>query len=267
MKRPAWTNKTWWSRMLPVSIIQQCLKFAKNYSFSFARTFDFAFTIAYWRTWYHHPDLENPGEDPAHDEASRWVLAYNPGRPDDEDVYNSVLKYAERQYDQSVKINEALDKKLDDLWRNASTIGTILAAAAKFLPMSVPVASSPLIVAALVALALTVILSAYTRGPASMAVPTATQSILEVIESDPPPKKGQVEGIEAASYHFATIGMTRVNLWKSTQIKRATVLFCLGLLLLVAALLLAGPSSSNSSSPSSIDPSNNARHPAARPVL
>jgi hypothetical protein len=126
---------------------------------------------------------------------------------------------------------------LDDLWRNASTIGTILAAAAKLFPMTAPVAASPLMVAALIFLAVTVILSAYTRGPASMAVPTNTRSILAVIESDPPPSKAQVEGVEAASYHFATIGMTRVNLWKSRQTKRATVLFCTGLMFLVLAML------------------------------
>ncbi len=207
--------------------------------------FEFVITRSWWKTWYHHPDLENPREDDDHQDAENWVLAYNPRGLASDDAYNSALKYAERLYDQVVKINEALDKKLDDLWRNASTIGTILAAAARFLPLTYSLGSSVLLVLALIFLALTVVLSADTRGPAAMAVPTAIRSILDVVEADPPPTKSEVEGVEAASYHFATVGMTRVNLWKSKQSKRATSLFCIGLFFLVLAFLLTGPQATN----------------------
>jgi hypothetical protein len=265
-KRPSWTTSHWWSPKLPLTGAYGAWQLIIIFIFKIFNYFSYVFERAWWRTWYHHPDLENPREDDAHWEAAEWVLGYTPGRPEDGEVYNSALKYAERQYDQSVKINEAIDKKLDDLWRNASTIGTILAAAAKLFPMTAPVAASPLMVAALIFLAVTVILSAYTRGPASMAVPTNTRSILAVIESDPPPSKAQVEGVEAASYHFATIGMTRVNLWKSRQTKRATVLFCTGLMFLVLAMLFASPQPSSPPSSSLDDPSSSERGPAARPT-
>ena len=248
-KRPTWARWEWLSAKPPLCWILWGLKASGIIWSWIGANFGYIATRSWWSTWYHHPDLDNPKEDEGHHEAEIWVLAYTPGRSNDEDVYSSALKYAERQYDQAVKINEALDKKLDDLWRNASTIGTILAAAAKFFPMTASLASSPVMVAALIFLALTVILSAYTRGPASMAVPTATSSILDVIESNPPPTKAQVEGVEAASYHYATVGMSRVNIWKSLQTKRATIFFCAGLFLLVLAMLFAGPQTPNLSSP------------------
>jgi hypothetical protein len=251
MKRPAWTRRAWW---LPVIGGAQ-----RRY-----RDRPYWLTFSWWKTWWTAPDLAAPAEDPDHNATLLWALDYSPSRPDDADIYASALKYAERQYDQSIKLAETIDKKLDDLLRIAATLGTIIATAARFLPEVGRLARSPLLILALAALACAAIVSALSRGPTLMAFPMQARILLEIAERVPPatgitddrvplielrpfPMKAQTDGIAAASYDYATAGTTRANIWKSRQMRRATVLLIIGMTSLL--LMLIGNAVNPSSGP------------------
>jgi hypothetical protein len=50
----------------------------------------------------------------------------------------------------------------------------------------------------------------------------------------------QVEAYLAASFQCAIVGMSLVNDWKATEVRRASALFCLSLVALVALIVPTG---------------------------
>ncbi len=249
-RRPTWARLSWWAARPPLSWIATSRNLAGTCFARLGVRFGYLGAWSWWKTWSEPPDPADPRSDDIRSDARSWVLNYTPGRSDETGAYGSALKYAERQYDRSIKLSEELDKKLDDLGRNALAIGAIVAAATRFLSIAGPISSSPLLLAALICFAATVIIAARTRGPILTTVPTTSRTILEVIESEPLPGREAVEAVQAASYYFADVETNSFNSWKGRQLARATVIFCAGLLFLISALSFMNPRSPTSSVPS-----------------
>ena len=238
-KRPAWTHRRWWGRQSRtwVRVIRW-----------WRRDRPYWLTYTWWKTWYTAPNLDEPEGDETHLSAVKFLEGYQPARSGDDKedkAYETALKYAERYYDQAVKLTEVLDKKLDDLMRNAGVLGGIIASAAKFLPAGQRLEGSWMLAAPLFCLVAAVVISALTRGPANMAIPAEPRALLEVADLESRPTKGQLDAIGAALYNVASAAMNRVNIWKSTQLKRTTALFCLGVALLLFVMII-GPLVSSS---------------------
>jgi hypothetical protein len=190
-------------------------------------------------TWWHPPDnllglLET----------EEWVYGYASPREDEDGAYSLAMEYASKRYEEIAKIAEALDRKLDDLGRTALTIGTIVATVARIAGFPGGLMRSPLMIGAIALSALTVIVGSVSRRPTQSRMPMNPRTLLEVVDLPARLPKSKIEGVAAASYHYALIGMTFVTEWKAKQLKRATWLFCLSLVLIVALLALtpnAGP--------------------------
>jgi len=185
-------------------------------------------TRGWWMSWWAPPPLQ---DNPEYQAADEWTLDY---MPTDKEVYEPVLHFAERQYDQMVKLAENLDKKADDLMRTAGTIGAALLTAATLLLGS---GRATLVLPAVVCLVLVVIAAARIRGPVALTVPMSARDLLNVADHELIRTANQVEGAAAASLNFATVGMKLAVDWKAGQLRRATALFCISLVLLIALIL------------------------------
>ena len=74
------------------------------------------------------------------------------------------------------------------------------------------------------------------RIPAELTTPMSSRELMQVSDLSLLPSKSQIQNTAAASYHFAVIGATILNKWKTTQLKRANTFFLAGLLLLSLSL-------------------------------
>jgi len=234
---------------------------------SFARLGDSRPARRIWlwiKSWWHPPDLDRMveiGENEGLKEAYNWADNYSPER--NGDVYDPVLSYAQKSYDEMVEIADNLDKKADDLMKISGAVGAALAAAGRISGAST-VLASPLVLVAIGCLVFTMLVCARSRKPMRKVVPLTVRAAIEVVEQSalPPvplengapeaeapedesvqaprlvhPTGFQVKAVIAASYHWAIVGTQFVIEWKATQISRATFLFCLGLILLVSGFL------------------------------
>ena len=78
--------------------------------------------------------------------------------------------------------------------------------------------------------------AAMARIPAELTTPMSPRELVQVSDLSLLPSKSQIQSAAAASYHFAVIGATILNKWKTTQLKRANTFFLAGLLLLSLSL-------------------------------
>ena len=220
-RRPAWLKWGWWAPMV-LAVARPAWKWVVS--------------------WWHPPeDLEG------RDEAERWAASYAALRDLDDGTYSLVREYAKERYDELVAMSEGLDNKLDALARTALTIGAIVATAARVLGLDTAILRSPLAALVIVFSVLTVVTAALTRRPIKSWTPMNARTLLEAADLVPNLPKGRLEGVTAASYHFAVIAMWASIGWKAGQLKRATWLFCISLVLI--ALMVVFPRASLSSSP------------------
>ncbi len=189
----------------------------------------------------------------------KWALDYFP--PRDDESYKVTLAYAESRYKASLDLSTDLDKKLDDLVRTAATVGTIIATVIRFLGTDNPFKDSKLLVPSLVCFGVTVLVAAWSRRPAKIRTPAKIRGVLMV--TDKPSYRAlsgeqmwaflseqKLKGLLTSSYHIAEVGTNDVNEWKAKQLRRATIFFCVGIVLLFLMLIT---SSSRSSSGHDVD--------------
>ena len=181
----------------------------------------------WWISWWQPP--ENPE---GRDETERWAASYAALRDLDDKTYSLVRQYAKERYDELAAVSEGLDTKLDALARTALTIGAIVATAAKVLGLDTAFFRSPTAALAIIFSVLTVITATLTRRPNQSWRPMNARTLLEAADLVPNLPKSRIEGVTAASYHFAAIGMTASVEWKAGQLTRATWLFCINLILI-----------------------------------
>jgi hypothetical protein len=223
------------------------------------------------RSWWHPPDLNylvEIGKDKDLKNAYEWAGDYAPTR--NGEIYEAILDFAEKSYEEMVNVSDGLDKKADDLMKISGTIGAALAAAGRISGASALLSSRPVLFS-VGSLVFTMLICARTRKPVKKIVPMTIKAAIEVAEcgvlpyvateigdagtveatattpSEDPgvviiplpvhPSALQVKATIAASYHWATVGTQYVIEWKAKQIGRATFAFCLGLVLLVYTFL------------------------------
>jgi hypothetical protein len=188
-------------------------------------------TREYLMTWLRPPILDL---DDDLREAREWAAGYSPvGREENSGL---ILEYAKGQHASLMTTIGELDKKADDLTRMILTVfGAVLAVASTRLvqvswPASIPASIG------LFAQATGLVIAALARVPAKLETPMEPRRLMKVSDLPLLPTKGQMESVAAATYHVAIVGATLLNEWKSTQLRRANVLFLSGLGLLVLSL-------------------------------
>ena len=215
---------------------------------------------------WHPPDLDKLLEIKENQDlvlAYDWEIRFAPSR--NGTVYEAVLKYAENYYKEVIDTSDALDKKSDDLMRISGTVAAALAAAGRIESLQAAF-GSVFIVFAIICLVLSMLICASARRPVRKAVPMTIKAAMEVTElSGIPmipdedenfvednsvdllkswsptilvtPTTAQVKATIAASYHWAVTGTQVVVEWKANLLKRATFVFCVGLVLIVVGFL------------------------------
>jgi len=204
-----------------------------------------------WKLWWVAPDIKDPGVDPELAEAEHWAEHHAPvGLAD---VYPVTLDHARRQYEQMVAISDSFDKKADDLMRIAG--------------VSAALENSRMLPYVVVSFVATVLISAIAKRPIKIAMPMETRILLKATDlhglqriattelggttgGDQPNQftKDKIEGTMAASYHATTLGVRVGVKWKAGMLTRATVCFCLGMVL-VGCLFLSRPTPPSQSPP------------------
>jgi hypothetical protein len=193
-----------------------------------------------WLASWMHPPEDLDGRD----ETKRWATSYAALRDADDSTYSLAREYAKERYDELVTVSQSLNTKLDELARTALTIGAIVATLVRVLGLDTALSRSPLAALAIVFSVLTVLTSALTRRPNKSWKPMNARTFLEAADLVPNLPKSRIEGVTAASYHFAVIGMTAAVEWKAGQLRRATWLFCISLVLIALMVIFPLPSPS-----------------------
>jgi hypothetical protein len=176
-------------------------------------------------TWVSAPPFES---DASYLAAVAWAREFSPEAG--KDSYSAALQHANQKYSTSLGHFDALDKKADDLMRTAVTVAALLVAAVK----AFDVEMSGWMVAAFLCFLAAVVVSAIARRPGLQATPGEIREVLGFAEDFRISDRFQVEALVAASLHCAVVGMEPAIRWKSDQLRRATVLFVVGVLLLLS---------------------------------
>ena len=186
-------------------------------------------TRSWWRSWVSPPDVRNSA---GFLEAERWAIGYAPAGQDE--AYAPAREFAQKQFDLIVGLSETLDKKADDWARFATTItGAIVTASSSKL---ITIRNTPLFVAALLIILVSVAAAVRARAPIAIITPMTARDLLKVADLPEAPSKGQIESVAAVSYHLAVEGIKSINVWKSQLINISTFIFGVGFVLLLAAL-------------------------------
>lgn len=221
------------------------------------------------RRWWSGPDLRRVAEIPELAEARRWAVRYIPLR--DDPIYGVVQGLAERSYQELVALADNLDRKADDLMKTSAALAAALAAAGRIAGASALLEHPRLILASVGCLVATLLLCARIRTPSNKAAALSIRSVLAIADVGVDPSIAGIKGLElahpdrptgehelpgddesvgsltenqlkaviAASYELALAGLELLIDWKEDQLRWATRLFTLALLLLILALARA----------------------------
>lgn len=183
---------------------------------------------------FHPPDA---GKMEGFLEAQKWSLDYSPPREGDE--YDLVLDYAKGRYEEMLGISEALDKKLDDVARTSLAIGVLIATVARFLGTETPFGRSSFLMPAALSFALAVVLAVLSRRPMTFRTPLEMRDLLKLMDEHPEITAGKAKALISTSYHVAMVGTYATNTWKADQLRRATWLLVIGVILLLVILIFS----------------------------
>lgn len=174
--------------------------------------------LAWLRHTFWQPDFTRSRE---YQEARNWLnCQFQP--LSDEPTYESALEYAWKKYDEVLDGAQTLDKKADNLMRNAGLVAGLIGIAINTLKIPVPELLFPSLICFVISLAL----AALACNPAPTSTPTSVEDLLEDISAG-----HRTVPWMAASLHIAITGRGAVNTWKAARIRWATGTFCAGLLL------------------------------------
>jgi len=154
--------------------------------------------------------------------AEKWLSEQT--APDDTEGFDKGLEYAWKRYDQVSSASETLDKKADNLMRNAGLVAGLLGVVMNTLKVVDPRFLAP----SLGAFVLSLICAAIACNPTGGATSASVDDVVDDI------RKGHASDFWiAGSLHLAIVGRTCLNNWKADRIRWSTTLFCIGLALLV----------------------------------
>lgn len=255
MIRPPWLTKAWWAaRWRPGSNRERWsdawlrLKSWREWKqirtrCRWLRRFPLRKARQAAGDWLFPPDIDK--QEWFIDE-DKWALDYFPPREDDS--YRITLEYAEKRYKACLDLSADLDKKLDDLVRTAATVGTIIATVMRFLGTDNPFRDSKLLIPSLICFGVTVLVAAWSRRPTKIRTPAKIRGVLVVTDKPSYIKgtgeqiwgylsEGKIKALLTSSFHLAEVGTNEVNEWKAKQLRRATIFFCVGVVLLFLMLI------------------------------
>lgn len=155
----------------------------------------------------------------AYREAESWLQGFKPS--DNSEGYDKALQYAWKQYDGATSASETLDKKADNLMRNAGLVAGLLGVAMNALTLQKVIYLVPALITFIASLILSAVACNPTAGATTASVHDLLDDVTEGHSSD---------AWVAASIHCAIVGRTSLNDWKAARIRWATWAFCIALL-------------------------------------
>lgn len=162
--------------------------------------------------------------------AIEWLKQFQPSEK--AEGYDKALEYAWRKFDQVCSASEMLDKKADNLMRNAGLVAGLLGLSLNTLKVDTP----KLLIPPLLAFVVSLIFAALACAPAGGATTATVRDLLEDIG------KGHAkDSWIAARVHCAIVGRASLNNWKASRIRWSTCAFCLGLFLFLLPILALFP--------------------------
>lgn len=181
-------------------------------------------------------------------EIENWASSYIPKKSGVN--YDSVLKYAERQHDQLIKMIDVLDNKAEALMKFAATIGAVLSALVQLLKDN-PIFDLISIKISLVFYLLSMLLCIIVRMPSKTIIPMSVKTLIDVAEGvninqcdqfsskQEPPSNTEVDAIMAASYYYASMGLKNNIIIKAKMLSIATCVFSYGIVITVLSLIFS----------------------------
>jgi hypothetical protein len=152
-------------------------------------------------------------------DAKEWLGKFAPVL--DREGYDKALEYAWKRYEQAGSASETLDKKADNLLRNAGLVAGLLGIGINAFRIDTPA----LLVPSLILFTASMFFGAIACNPAAGATSASVQDLLDDITAG-----HTSDAWVAASIHLAIVGRTCGNEWKAQRIRWSTAAFCLGLL-------------------------------------
>lgn len=159
-----------------------------------------------------------------------WLQKFKPSG--EVQGYDKALEYAWRKFDQVCAASEMLDKKADNLMRNAGLVAGLLGLSLNTLKVDTP----KLLIPSLMAFIISLIFAAIACAPAGGATTATVCDLLDDIGNG----RAKDSWI-AASVHCAIVGRGSLNNWKASKIRWSTRAFCLGLFLFALPMLALFP--------------------------
>lgn len=163
--------------------------------------------------------------DSSYKGSEAWLRQFKPN-PQTEG-YDKALEYAWKKFDHASAASDTLDKKADNLMRNAGLVAGLLGLALNTLKLGEP----HLLVPSLVAFTISLIFAALACNPTGGATSASVHDVLDDIGAG-----HSSDAWLAASIHCAIVGRSSLNNWKAKRIRWATAAFCIGLVLLLLPL-------------------------------
>jgi hypothetical protein len=165
-------------------------------------------------------------EDSNYKLSETWLREFKPS--DSAQGYDKGLTYAWRRFDEVTASSETLDKKADNVMRNAGLVAGLLGLAIN----AVHVGHPWLLIPSLIAFVVSLVLAAIACNPTGGATTASVQDLLDDITS------GHAnDAWIAASISCAVAGRNVTNNWKAERIRWATYAFCAGLILFVVPVI------------------------------
>lgn len=178
------------------------------------------------------PNIRSLWKPPEYTQSSGYKAAENwlneLTAPEKTEGFDKALEYAWKRYDQVQSASETLDKKADNLMRNAGLVAGLLG----LVMNSFKNVDARLLVPSLVAFILSLIFSVIACNPTGGATSASVDDVIDDI------RKGHTSDFWiAASLHLAVVGRMCLNNWKADRIRWSTTLFCAGLIFLALPVL------------------------------
>jgi hypothetical protein len=157
-------------------------------------------------------------QDEDYQQAFDWLQNFKP--LDTVQGYDKALEYAWRRFEQVSSASETLDKKADNIMRNAGLVAGLIGLAINIIKIDYPAALVP----SLAAFMFSLILAALACNPTGASATASVQDVLEDVTNG-----HSSDAWMAASLTCAIAGRNAMNNWKADRIRWSTYAFCAGI--------------------------------------
>ena len=174
-------------------------------------------------------------------DTEKWAKEYPPQPGKD---YSIALAYAKDYYGILSDAFDALDQKADSLVKHTSALAALIAVIASAVNIyssgdhfSVPNVAGVLSLLAVLLFILAAVVAIRACAPGYQAAPTSPAEIIRTIEDPKLQDDKQISGVQAASFHAASVGLRVAIEMKARRVALASGCLVVGLLLQLAAAI------------------------------